>query len=149
MTHEEKTRILEAALDRAYTVISKTPGDQMGSPEFRTLIKNVADMDWLIGRRALETSDSEPREPEPETPCGPGPEPEPENPPETVDNDETEDPEEPKFKMEEVRAALAKARAQGVNVAEIIRSFGADNFQQIDKGKYPTIMAKLAEKGVA
>ena len=55
------------------------------------------------------------------------------------------EPETPQYEMTEVRAALAKARANGVNVSEIVRSFGAESFPQIDKSQYGAVMAKLEE----
>ena len=55
------------------------------------------------------------------------------------------EPETPQYEMTEVRAALAKARTNGVNVSEIVRSFGAESFPQIDKSQYGAVMAKLEE----
>ena len=134
MTREEKIRILEEAQERAFKQIANTDGRAMGTEEFIRLLGAARQLGWMaypeetIPRDAGTIAPDE-VQPEPENP-------EPENP-------ETGDDEEPAFKMEEVRGALSKARARGVNVSEIIRSFGAENFQQIPKNQYGAIMAKL------
>ena len=155
MTREEKISILDEALEKAYKEIANTESPCMGTEDFKNLLNAIDQMQFIKDVQLREDHDlpspkqdfvpdevqskahkeqivSDEVQPEPEKP---GP----------VDNDEDEDPEEPKFKMEEVRAALAKARAQGVNVAEIIRSFGVDNFQQISPTQYGAVMAKLDE----
>ena len=141
MTREEKIRILEEAQERAFKQIELTEGCEMGTEEFTRLLSVAHQLSWMAYPEETIPRDAEtivPDEVQPE-PVKPETEkPETEN-PETVENDE------PQFKMEEVRAALAKARGRGVNVSEIIRSFGADNFQQIPKNQYGAIMAKLAE----
>ena len=139
MTREEKIRILEEAQERAFKQIANTDGRAMGTEEFIRLLGAAHQLGWMAypeetiprdaGTIAPDEVQPEPVKPEPEKP-------EPEKP-------ETGDDEEPAFKMEEVRGALSKARARGVNVSEIIRSFGAENFQQIPKNQYGAIMAKL------
>lgn len=139
MTREEQIKILTDARERALKQIDRTDGFEMGTEDFVRLLNVAHQLGWMTTPE--ETIPSiVPDAPEPEIPAEPDPsdEPEPEKP-------ETGDDEEPAFKMEEVRAALAKARGRGVNVSEIIRSFGADNFQQIPKNQYGAIMAKLAE----
>ena len=142
MTQENRTKVLEEALSRAYAEIAETPGKGMREESFERLLRGAAVMESLLGAPPdrddfpeesadQKTEDGEPDTSEPAEPA-------------TAEHNENE---KPKYKMEEVRAALAKARAKGINVAAIIRSFGVDNFQQIDKGKYPEIMAKLAEEG--
>lgn len=146
MTREEKIRILEEAQERAFKQIANTDGRAMGTEEFIRLLGAAHQLGWMAypeetiprdaGTIAPDEVQPEPVKPEqvqPETDEVVEPEP------------ETCDDEEPAFKMEEVRAALSKARARGVNVSEIIRSFGAENFQQIPKNQYGAIMAKLAE----
>ncbi len=56
-------------------------------------------------------------------------------------------PEEPTktYTKEEVRAALAKSRKNGVNVTELLDELGYDNFSAVPAGKYGEIMAKLGE----
>lgn len=147
MTREEQIIILTNAQERAFKQIDLTEGCEMGTEEFSRLLDVAGRMGWMAYSeetipRDVETTvpdevqnTSEPAEIVPDEVQ---PESEPERP-------ETGADEEPAFKMEEVRAALAKARGRGVNVSEIIRSFGADNFQQIPKNQYGTIMAKLTE----
>jgi hypothetical protein len=139
MTREEQIIILTNAQERAFKQIDLTEGCEMGSEDFVRLLGVAHQLGWMATPEET-ISCIVPDAPDPETPAEPDPsdEPEPEKP-------ETGDDEEPAFKMEEVRAALAKARGRGVNVSEIIRSFGADNFQQIPKNQYGAIMAKLAE----
>ena len=148
MTREEQIIILTNAQERAFKQIDLTEGCEMGTEEFSRLLDVAGRMGWMAYSvetipRDVETTvpdevqnTSEPAEIAPDKV-----QPEPVEPEksETVENDE------PAFKMEEVRAALAKARGRGVNVSEIIRSFGADNFQQIPKNQYGAIMAKLTE----
>ena len=141
MTREEKIRILEEAQERAFKQIANTDGRAMGTEEFIRLLGAAHQLGWMAYPEETIPRDAEtiaPDEVQPE-PVKPEPEnPEPEKPETGVD-------EEPAFKMEEVRGALSKARARGVNVSEIIRSFGAENFQQIPKNQYGAIMAKLTE----
>lgn len=139
MTREEQIKILTDARERAFKQIDLTEGCEMGSEDFVRLLGVAHQLGWMTTPEET-IPHIVPDAPEPETPAEPDPsdEPKPEKP-------ETGDDEEPAFKMEEVRAALAKARGRGVNVSEIIRSFGADNFQQIPKNQYGAIMAKLAE----
>ena len=139
MTREEQIKILTDARDRAFKQIDLTEGCEMGSEDFVRLLGAAHQLGWMATPE--ETIPCiVPDAPEPGTPAEPDPsdEPEPEKP-------ETGDDEEPAFKMEEVRAALAKARGRGVNVSEIIRSFGVNSFPEIPKNKYGAIMAKLAE----
>lgn len=163
MTREEQINILTEARDRALKQIDLTEGHEMGTEEFQRLIYCAEQLRWMaqchedsvvpepeqydepevvlpkvhserVGNLIVSEVVQPAPKPEPETPA----EPEPEKP-------ETGDDEEPAFKMEEVRAALAKARGRGVNVSEIIRSFGVNSFPEIPKNKYGAIMAKLAE----
>ena len=142
MTREEQIKILTDARDRAFKQIDLTEGCEMGTEEFSRLLDVAGRMGWMSQPDPMP--DTVPEEVQNTTapaeivPDEVQPESEPERP-------ETGADEEPAFKMEEVRAALAKARGRGVNVSEIIRSFDADNFQQIPKNQYGAIMAKLAE----
>lgn len=47
------------------------------------------------------------------------------------------------YAKEDVRAALAKARKNGTNVAELLSELGYDNFSAVPAGKYGEIMARL------
>ena len=160
MTHEEKQRILKDALDRAYLGLD-THADP-ASENFAQLLRNITELEFSLGAQTnaelLADGPRAPREEgltftmEPTRTENEQPEPA-----ETAENEETGEPEtpaepkpgteEPAYKMEDVRGALAAARRKGVNVAEIIRSFGVDNFTIIDKSKYPEIMEKLKAEG--
>lgn len=67
--------------------------------------------------------------------------------PAPVSSEPTEELEEPAktYSKEEVRAALAKSRKQGVNVTELLGELGYDNFSAVPAGKYGEIMARLGE----
>ena len=140
MTREEQIIILTNAQERAFKQIDLTEGCEMGTEEFSRLLDVAGRMGWMSQPEPMPVPEIVPEEVQPAAPTPEPeqvqPEPEPEKPVET---------EQPKFKMEDVRGALAKARGRGVNVTEIIRSFGAENFQQITVDQYPAIMAKLAE----
>ena len=133
MTREEQIIILTNAQERAFKQIDLTEGCEMGTEEFSRLLDVAGRMGWMSQPEPMPVPEIVPEQVQPETDEVVEPEP------------ETCDDEEPAFKMEEVRAALAKARGRGVNVSEIIRGFGADNFQQIPKNQYGAIMAKLTE----
>lgn len=145
MTREEQIKILTDARERAFKQIDLTEGCEMGTEEFSRLLDVAGRMGWMSQPDPMPGIVSEEVQPEPATleivPEQAQPEPVEAAEPEP----ETGDDEEPAFKMEEVRAALAKARGRGVNVSEIIRSFGVNSFPEIPKNKYGAIMAKLAE----
>lgn len=88
----------------------------------------------LIGLALSESGYDMPTEDQPGVLPDKAPEPEPE--PET---------ETPSYSMVEVRTALGEARRRGVNVAELVRSFGVNNFTAIPAGSYPELMRKLEE----
>lgn len=46
-----------------------------------------------------------------------------------------------------VMGALKAARKNGINVADIIKSFGVDNFGDIDPTKYPAVLDALKAEG--
>jgi hypothetical protein len=145
VTREEKIQILDNAQDRIYQAINAAEGSELGSEAFSRLIYLSDSLEFQIARlRDNDYARAFLPIPNPEG-VGPAEEPVPADPPAPAPESEKEGgDEEPQYKMEEVRAALAKARGRGVNVSEIIRSFGADNFQQITPDKYPAIMEKLA-----
>ena len=48
------------------------------------------------------------------------------------------------YKMEDVRAALVEARrSRGVNVTELLKEFGVENFSAFPAGRYGELLAKL------
>ena len=134
MTREEQIIILTNAQERAFKQIDLTEGHEMGTEEFSRLLDVAGRMGWMSQPEPMPVPEIVPEEvqPEPVTP-------------EIVSEVVQPEPEpvESKYSMTDVRAALAKARSKGVNVSDIIRSFGVENFQQIDASKYPAIMEKL------
>lgn len=137
MTREEQIRILTEAQERAFKQIDLTEGCEMGSEEFTRLLGAAHQLGWMSYPDALRPVDddvSEQVQPEPV---------EPETAPEEVQPETQTGVDEPKFTMVEVRAALAKARAKGVNVSEIVRSFGVESFPEIPASQYGAVMAKL------
>lgn len=142
MTREEKIKILAMAQERAYEEIDRTSGPEMGSEEFVRLLGVVHQLEWMQHpEETIPVEDFAPDQVQPEAP-------KPEIVSEQVQSEPEPvkpEPETPQYEMTEVRAALAKARANGVNVSEIVRSFGAESFPQIDKSQYGAVMAKLEE----
>lgn len=49
------------------------------------------------------------------------------------------------YKMEDVRAALVEARRKGMNVTELLKEFGVENFSAFPAGKYGELMARLTK----
>lgn len=137
MTREEKKQILEDALTLAYTEVKHAGGGDMDSEAFQTLLKNIETMNWMV-----ECQLAPPEATQPETEGTGVAEPQKQEAPEVPDEPA---PEAPAVKMEDVRAALAKARGKGVNVSEIIRGFGVETFPQIEKSQYPEVLKKLEE----
>ena len=69
-------------------------------------------------------------------------------PPENVSQPDVNPPPEtgahPEYKMEDVRAALVAARRKkGVNVTELLREFGVENFSAFPAGRYWELMQRL------
>lgn len=142
MTREEKKQILEGALERAYEIVRDVPGEELGWPEVRVLLKNISLMEGMV-KYALADNDIGVKMPEIE---GTGvAEPQKQEAPDAPEVPDEPAPEAPAVKMEDVRAALAKARGKGVNVSEIIRGFGVETFPQIEKSQYPEVLKKLEE----
>jgi hypothetical protein len=139
MTREEQIRILTDAQERAFKQIDLTDGCEMGSEEFSRLVSVANQLSWEI-RDPVFPSEVEvagvPEQVQPEPA-------KPETAPEEVQPETQTGVDEPKFTMVEVRAALAKARAKGVNVSEIVRSFGVESFPEIPESQYGAVMAKL------
>lgn len=69
-----------------------------------------------------------------------------------VNNSVTESadsPEEEKtWAASDVRAKLVEAKAKGVVVKALLKSFGVENFQELDKTKYAALMAALEQEVV-
>ena len=169
MTSAEKRTIVEAAIARAYTAIAETPGSEMKDERFGDLLFNINTLEHLaIKHRGTEADCHEPNDdvgepnsfpchphagtakealevpqeqpaPEPEESAKPELEKEPENPGSEKPGGET-------FKPAEVRAALASARLKGVNVAELLRKFGAGNFSALPESRYADVMQAVKQE---
>lgn len=169
MTSSEKRTILEAAIARAYTAIAETSGAEMKDERFGDLLFNINTLEHLaIKHDGTEADCHEPNDDvgwpnsfpghpdagttkeslgvpsetpatEPEESEKPELEKEPENP-------GSEKPEGETFKPAEVRAALASARLKGVNVAELLRKFGAGNFSALPESRYADVMRAVKQE---
>lgn len=142
MTKEEKKQILEDVLERAYVSVRATPTEQLAWPDCRTLLKNISLMEGMVKYGLADFPGPIPEPAQPETENVGVADPQNQEAPEVPDEPA---PEAPAVKMEDVRAALAKARGKGVNVSEIIRGFGVETFPQIEKSQYPEVLKKLEE----
>lgn len=149
MTREEKIRILVEAQERAFRQIDLTAGCEMGSEDFARLIHAAEQLRWMtMPHEDIPVPEIAPDEPEEDEPKKDLPKIRVERIgnqmlAEVVEPEPQTGADEPKFTMVEVRAALAKARAKGVNVAEIVRSFGVESFPEIPESQYGAVMAKL------
>ena len=156
MTNKEKRTILEAAIDRAYTDISETPGAEMKDERLRDLMFNIERMEDLAMR--LSVSEEGQQEVtgavESQNPCtGPGTEAgtakeslavEAAGPEQTPAEGEGEEP--TTYTKEEVKSALAKARVKGVNAVAVLRQVGADSFQTLTSNKYAEVMRIIEQE---
>ena len=142
MTNEEKQKILEGAVNMAYSVLQDATPDEFMTGDVRNLLGTIDELDFMIRVRDDMNRVSEA--------LAENPVPAPVTPAPTVarvDEPVTPAPAESQYSMTDVRAALAKARSKGVNVSDIIRAFGVDNFTALDASKYPAVMEKLAAEG--
>ena len=139
MTNEEKQKILEDALEQSYLLLKNAYTEEGDSKDLVTLLENIGTMEWMVDQFQIKDSvETCPVVERPETPAPAKQEP--------VTPAPAPAPVESQYSMTDVRAALAKARSKGVNVSDIIRAFGVDNFTALDASKYPAVMAKLAEE---
>ena len=159
MTSAEKSTILEAAIDRAYTTIAETTGAEMKDGQFGNFLYNICHMENIaaglvggeedqrevtgaVGDQSLCPGPSE---------AGTAKEPlaveaaEPEQTP-AENEGETEEP--TTYTKEEVKSALARARVKGVNAVAVLRQVGADSFQTLTSNKYAEVM-KIIEQELA
>ena len=67
MTRDEKKQILEGALERAYEILRDVPGEELGWPEVRVLLKNLDLMEGMVKYTLADFPEStpEPAQPEP------------------------------------------------------------------------------------
>lgn len=148
MTTQEKLRIFNQVEKDA---IKKTLDVDPTSTEFGRLLDNLANLRATIAYYTrIEGSYTDARDDEPVD--APKAEVEPKD--AVAPKGETPPPCEPApipveqtHTKAEVLAKLKEARKAGVNVADIIRSFGVDNFGDIDPGKYPAVLDALKAEG--
>lgn len=144
MTKGEKIQILDNAINLTYKLLEKAYKESRDVNEIKTTVDILSYLECYA-----DSLKSRPGELECEKEfsiaeaVNPVPSPETLAPAPTAPETPAPEPGESKYSMTDVRAALAKARSKGINVADIIRSFGVENFQQIDASKYPAIMEKL------
>ena len=156
MTDKEKRTILEAAIDRAYTIISESSvAEMMGTP-FGDLLFHIDQMERLAA--GLVGSEEGQREAtgavESQNPClGPEAEAgtakeslavEAAGPEQTPAESEGEEP--TTYTKEEVKSALARARVKGVNAVAVLRQVGADSFQTLTSNKYAEVMRIIEQE---
>ena len=159
MTSAEKRTILEAAIDRAYTIISESSSAEMMDAPFGDLLFHIDQMErlaaGLVGgeedqrkvTRAVESQNQCPgHDDEAETAkeslaveAA-----EPAEPEQTAPTSETEEP--TTYTKEEVKSALAKARVKGVNAVAVLRQVGADSFQTLTSNKYAEVMRIIEQE---
>ena len=74
MTREEKIQILQDAVDRAYETVANTSKGEMHTTEFKTLLENIGQLNWLLCAFEPEIRlDNPVPEPEPVKPVDPEP----------------------------------------------------------------------------
>ena len=157
MTSAEKRTILEAAIDRAYTIISESSvAEMMGAP-FGDLLFHIDQMESLAaglvggeeGQREVTGAVGAPNLCPGPSEAGTAKEPlaveaaEPEQTP-AEDEGETEEP--TTYTKEEVKSALARARVKGVNAVAVLRQVGADSFQTLTSNKYAEVMRIIEQE---
>lgn len=160
MTSAEKRTILEAAIDRAYTIISESSVAEMMCPPFGDLLFHIDQMENLAMR--LSVVEEDPRDVTgavgdpnlchgPDDEAGTTKEPlavkaaESEQTP-AEDGTETETKEPTTYTKEEVKSALARARVKGVNAVAVLRQVGADSFQTLTSNKYAEVMRIIEQE---
>lgn len=165
MTTEEKIAVLEAAEDRGWNLV---PIANPMSEEYGRLLSNLSQTQlyieclrdpesfkpadqWQTPEQPSTTPEqAETEAPIPETTkttdkITPKTEPVEEKVTELVT---TEDPKPvPTYDKKEVLDLMKAARRNGINVSEIIKSFGVDNFGDINAEKYPAVVDALKAEG--
>ena len=158
MTNEEKIAVLEAAEDRGWNLVSYA---NPATEEYGRLLSNLSQtrlyIECLRDPESFKPADqwqtpeqAETEAPTPETPktpdkITPKAEPVEEKVTELVT---TEDPKPvPTYDKKEVLDLMKAARRNGINVSEIIKSFGVDNFGDINEEKYPAVVDALKAEG--
>lgn len=118
---------------------------------YRMTLENISSLNWLIPPEApaltigeaIPVTDVHPIDnvipfPEPsaeeyEPPVMEAPEPDPKPEPEEA----------PTYTKEEVRAELARARKKGINVTDLLKKFGVDNFSALPAAKYTDMVNEI------
>ena len=170
MTNEEKIAVLEAAEDRGWNLV---PIANPLSEEYGRLLSNLSQtrlyIECLRDPESFKPADqwqtpeqpsTTPEQEETEAPVPAAEEPEiTKITTKITDKTEpveekvtelatTEDPKPvPTYDKKEVLDLMKAARRNGINVSEIIKSFGVDNFGDIDAEKYPAVVDALKAEG--
>ena len=158
MTSAEKRAILEAAIDRAYAVISESSvAEMMGTP-FGDLLFHIDQMEHMaINHRGTEDDCNEPNDDVGDQNLCPGPDDEAGTAKESLAVEAAESEQTPteyegeteeatSYTKEEVKSALAKARVKGVNAVAVLRQVGADSFQTLTSNKYAEVMRIIEQE---
>jgi hypothetical protein len=149
MTEEEKLDLLQDIRERLYQKIYETDFGRLGTSEFLVLLQTLDTVVTLIDKTHHEVgelqapSDAEENRPEEKAPEADAAEATAEKPEPTQTPDPPKTANTPEYTMVDVRKKLLAARAKGVNVSTIVRSFGVENFQDIDATRYPEVIAAL------
>ena len=145
MDRETKELILSDAIDRAYREVEAATGAEMDTPEFRTLLENLTEMEWLLEKAtgscyvtpetpiqpAEPTDDPEPETPEPEKPAEPAPEPPPSPSPENAMSKE---------ELREQVAALAN-KYPSLDAFALMQQMGYSKLSDIPAGRRAEYLA--------
>lgn len=146
MTREEVREIAKSEADRLVKLLP-TIDPVVQSEVYRRTIDNIQSLNWLVPPEAPVCNIGEPirvtaADIHPVDSVSPFPEPSTEE--YTAPVMETTKPEKT-YTKEDVRAALAKSRDNGVDATEFLNNLGYKHFSAVPASAYPEIMAKLEE----
>lgn len=145
MTNKEKQDILDAAINRAYTAIAETSGDEMKEQRFGDLLFNIHQMETFANGHDNTEDDFQGHKGEIGDPnlC-PGP---------TVSAETIKPAPEPQLTKDEVKAKLLALSDQydDLDVSVVMESMGYSKLSDIPAEKYSLLLDKVAEvvKGLA
>lgn len=144
MTKEQKAAILEDAIDRAYIEVDRIKGVDMDTQEFRTLLKNLTDMEWLLEKATGSCYVTPESDVPTDTPKAPEPAPEP---------IETEAPapvpapvpEQNCMSKEDLRDRLStySNKYDSLDIAQIMAGMGYSKLSEIPCGRYDELLRKV------
>ena len=140
MTKEQKAAILDAAIDRAYNEVDQIKGVDMDTQEFRTLLKNLTDMEWLLEKATGRCYVA----PEGDVPAGIPKAPEPA--PEPIENEApTPAPEQNCMSKEDLRDRLStySNKYDSLDIAQIMADMGYSKLSEIPCERYAELLDKV------